>query len=157
MGNVASTDSGRTALNGAGLWYMPNSFCFGTSAQSVPSVCWTTITVAPTAGPLRLRLQHYQRRFGWINIWQQALSGTWTPLTFGSDSQQLFDHFHDQCNSNHNSGPTLLLRGGIDINEHRCRYGFVWNPDSLCRIAQELSSIDDFSDRSGKFGPVQRI
>ena len=89
VGNVASTDSGRTALNGAGLWYMPNSFCFGTLSAFVPSVCWTTGTAAPTTGTWKLNDFVYNTTgsapFGWINI-AAGTPGTWTPLTFGSDS-----------------------------------------------------------------------
>jgi hypothetical protein len=83
VGNVASTDSGRTNLNGHGLAYIPQAFCFGTVSPYIPLSCWVPGTAAPTTGSWRTGDFVYNTAatgpFGW-KCTAGGTPGTWTAV-----------------------------------------------------------------------------
>jgi hypothetical protein len=87
LGSVASTDSGRSALNGGGIWYVPKWLALGSLGNYMPQIVIGTCSAAPSSGSWDIgdTCINISPSAGGVWGWQNTAAGspgTWTPLVF---------------------------------------------------------------------------
>jgi hypothetical protein len=90
IGAVPGTITGRTGMDGRGIWWMPNSMCLGSLGSYIPTSCWMMGTAAPTTGTWRVGdlviNQSGVGPFAWKNT-TAGTPGVWTPIPIPTSAQ----------------------------------------------------------------------